>query len=241
MRTISRRLFVAGMPVALAGCVSAEVEPARVRTRVPAAVPQSAAIDPGFLNMYGPVSTERFPVPAVNLTGINPVYLRREVAYNGPEKPGTVVVDPGNKFLFLVMENGRAMRYGVGVGREGFGWAGAAIVKSKQEWPDWYPPKEMIARQPEIREVVQKLQGGLGVPGGPGNPLGARAHYLFEGDKDTLFRIHGTNEPRSIGTSVSSGCIRMINQDVIDLYGRVPVGAAVVVLPAGRGRPLLAG
>ena len=129
--------------------------------------------------------------------------------------------------------DGRAIRYGVGVGKQGFGWSGDATINSKQEWPDWYPPKEMIARQPDLRGKLVELQSGLGVPGGPRNPLGARAMYLWQGNKDTLYRIHGTNEPWTIGHSVSSGCIRMINQDVIDLYARVPVGTKVKVLPAG--------
>ena len=121
------------------------------------------------------------------------------------------------------------MRYGVGVGREGFVWAGTANIHSKQEWPDWYPPKEMIERQPELKKKMSTLQSGVGMHGGPGNPLGARAMYLWQGNKDTLFRIHGTVEPWTIGKSVSSGCIRMINQDVMDLYQSVEIGAKVIV------------
>jgi lipoprotein-anchoring transpeptidase ErfK/SrfK len=235
MRTISRRFFLAAMPVTLAGCAGG-----LSTTRIPVvgvqAAPQGAGFDPSFLDMYGPIDTEPFPVPEVDLTGINPIYLRRIVSYSGPQQPGTVVIDPNNRFLFLVQERGQAIRYGVGVGREGFGWAGTATIKRKSEWPDWYPPKEMIARQPEIKRVVEDLPGGLGMPGGPDNPLGARAHYLYQGAKDTLYRIHGTIEPHTIGTRVSSGCIRMINQDVIDLYGRVPIGTTVVVLgPHGGG------
>src|SRR4029079_8518600 len=120
--------------------------------------------------------------------------------------------------------------YGVGVGRQGFGWSGVANVRTKQARPDWYPPKEMIQRQPELRRQLSQLRSGIGVAGGPGNPLGARALYLWQGNKDTLYRIHGTNEPWTIGTNVSSGCIRMLNQDVIDLYRRTPVGAKVLVL-----------
>ena len=120
--------------------------------------------------------------------------------------------------------------YGIGVGREGFGWSGSATIQEKREWPDWYPPKEMVQRQPELRKSLTTLQGGLGMPGGPGNPLGARAMYLWQNNKDTLYRIHGTFEPWTVGSNVSSGCIRMINQDVIDLYGRAAVGAKVVVL-----------
>ena len=129
-----------------------------------------------------------------------------------------------------VGEGGRARRYGVGVGKEGFGWSGVADVRSKQEWPDWYPPAEMIKRRPDIKKQLSKLQSGIGMKGGLDNPVGARALYLWQGNKDTLFRIHGTVEPDTIGTSVSSGCIRMINQDAVDLYARVPVGTRVVVL-----------
>ena len=117
---------------------------------------------------------------------------------------------------------------------------GAATIKSKQEWPDWYPPAEMIARQPELQAKMSALQSGLGMPGGPGNPLGARAMYLWQGNKDTLYRVHGTVEPWTIGKRVSSGCIRMINQDAIDLYDRVPLGTQVIVLGERRGRSRLA-
>jgi lipoprotein-anchoring transpeptidase ErfK/SrfK len=183
-----------------------------------------------FAHLYAPVSGERFPIPAVRLSDINPRYLRQVVFYPTHEQPGTIVIDPHNHFLYLVQGGGRALRYGVGVGRQGFGWSGAATIHNKQEWPDWYPPKEMIQRQPELRRQMSELQGGLGMPGGPRNPLGSRAMYLWQGNKDTLYRIHGTVEPWTIGKSVSSGCIRMINQDVMDLYQRTPVGARVVVL-----------
>jgi lipoprotein-anchoring transpeptidase ErfK/SrfK len=136
------------------------------------------------------------------------------------EKPGTVVVDTKSRFLYLVEPNGKAVRYGVAVGDEAYGWSGRATVQRKAEWPDWHPPAEMKARWPHVQYTK----------GGPANPLGARALYLYEGNKDTLYRIHGTNEPLSIGKNASSGCIRMLNQDVIDLYGRVPMGAPVIVL-----------
>jgi len=179
---------------------------------------------------YGPVPGERFPVPAALLSRINPAFLRARVAYASNEKPGTIVVDPGSRYLYFVEEGGRAMRYGVGVGKEGFAWSGTAVIHDKQEWPDWYPPKEMIQRRPDLRPQLSELQSGIGVPGGPSNPLGARAMYLWQGNKDTLYRIHGTNEPWTIGTNVSSGCIRMINQDAIDLYARTPTGTNVIVL-----------
>jgi lipoprotein-anchoring transpeptidase ErfK/SrfK len=173
-----------------------------------------------------------FPVPAVDLSQIDPQFLRQEVSnYPIREAPGTVVIDPRNRFLYLIEDGGRALRYGVGVGREGFGWSGVAMIHDKREWPDWYPPKEMFARQPEIMRAMSQLQSGIGMHGGPGNPLGARAMYLWQGNKDTLYRIHGTIEPWTIGKRVSSGCIRMINQDAMDLYERVAVGTKVVVLP----------
>jgi lipoprotein-anchoring transpeptidase ErfK/SrfK len=183
-----------------------------------------------YARIYSAAIGEPFPVPAVRWTGFNPAFLRQPVNYAGSEAPGTIIIDPRAHQLTLVQEGGRAMRYGVGVGKQGFSWSGVATINSKQEWPDWYPPKEMIARQPALARQVSQLQSGVGVPGGPHNPLGARAMYLWQGNKDTLFRIHGTTEPQSIGKSVSSGCIRMINQDAIDLYRRVPIGARVVVL-----------
>jgi lipoprotein-anchoring transpeptidase ErfK/SrfK len=161
---------------------------------------------------------------------VDPSYQRKAVYYPSTETPGTIVVDVQNRFLYAIEGSGRATRYGIGVGRQGFSWSGIATVHDKQEWPDWYPPKEMIERKPELMRQVSVLQSGYGVAGGPANPLGARALYLWQGNKDTLYRIHGTNEPWTIGTNVSSGCIRMLNQDVIDLYRRTPVGAKVVVV-----------
>ena len=190
--------------------------------------PDNEPID--YAKAYGPIADDVFPVQAFNYKKMNPAYLRQEIAYRGPYEPGTIIVDPRAHQLTLVEENGRARRYGVGVGKQGFSWSGSATVNSKQAWPDWYPPKEMIARSPKLASEVDKLQSGLGVAGGLRNPLGARAMYLWQGNKDTLFRIHGTLEPFSIGKSVSSGCIRMINQDAIDLFSRVNVGSKVVVL-----------
>ncbi len=157
----------------------------------------------------------------VNLELLDPEFRRQLVPYRTSEQPGTLVVDPQNHFLYSVRERGEAIRYGVGVGREGFGWRGQATVGRKAEWPDWRPPKEMRLRQPELPEIM---------PGGPENPLGARALYLFEGNRDTLYRIHGTAEPWTIGTNVSSGCVRLLNEEVADLYLRTPIGTRVVVL-----------
>ncbi|WP_234685478.1 L,D-transpeptidase [Bradyrhizobium monzae] len=147
----------------------------------------------------------------------DPKFEKQLVDYSGKETAGTIVVDSNNKFLYLVEGNGRAMRYGIGVGREGFTWSGVKSITAKREWPDWTPPAEMIARRPDLPRHME---------GGPENPLGARAMYLGS----TLYRIHGSNEPWTIGTNVSSGCIRMRNEDVIDLYGRVNVGTKVVVM-----------
>lgn len=174
---------------------------------------------------YEALEGERFPVPAVNLRRFNPKYMRQEVEYATAEPPGTIIVDSQNYFLYLTLPGGRALRYGIGVGREGFGWNGSAIILHKAEWPKWTPPAEMIARDPQAAVWAN------GMPGGPENPLGARALYLFQNGRDTLYRIHGTIEPRSIGQSMSSGCIRLLNQDIIDLYRRVPMGSRVVVLP----------
>jgi lipoprotein-anchoring transpeptidase ErfK/SrfK len=147
----------------------------------------------------------------------DPKFEKQLVDYHGKERAGTIVVDTPNKFLFLVQENGKAMRYGIGVGRPGFTWSGVKQISAKKEWPAWTPPPEMLARRPDLPRHME---------GGPQNPLGARAMYLGS----SLYRIHGSNEPWTIGTNVSSGCIRMRNEDVIDLYGRVNVGARVIVI-----------
>jgi lipoprotein-anchoring transpeptidase ErfK/SrfK len=157
-----------------------------------------------------------------------PAHLRRQVvSYAGHETPGTIIIDTPNTYLYYVLGGGKAMRYGIGVGREGFTWSGVRTVDRKAEWPDWVPPAEMLERQPYLPRFMA---------GGPGNPLGARAMYLG----GTVYRIHGTNQPSSIGKRVSSGCIRMLNEDVIDLYARVNLGTKVVVLPMTRAPANLA-
>ncbi len=151
-----------------------------------------------------------------------PARLKRQVVnYPTREAPGTIIIDTPNTYLYLVLGGGQAMRYGIGVGREGFTWSGTQTIAKKAEWPDWTPPPEMIARQPYLPRHMA---------GGPGNPLGARAMYLG----GTIYRIHGTNAPGTIGTRVSSGCLRLTNEDVIDLYSRVQVGTKVIVLPMDR-------
>lgn len=242
MSRLTRRTLIVGVSAAAAtavsGCTSTNRNAAIQASALPppqpgpAQAPQSVAdaIEPKYAEIYGEVKGEPFPVPAVKLSQIDPAFLRKNVAYITKEAPGTIVIDPANHYLYHVEEGGRATRYGVGVGREGFVWSGEANINSKQEWPDWYPPKEMLVRRPELNKMMVKLQSGIGMHGGSGNPLGARAMYLWQGKHDTLFRIHGTIEPWTIGQSVSSGCIRMINQDVIHLYDRTPVGTKVVVL-----------
>ncbi|MGE4247803.1 MAG: L,D-transpeptidase [Parvibaculaceae bacterium] len=171
-------------------------------------------------------TVDPFPIPQVNLKKIPREFHRQTVEYMGHEWPGTIVVDTKNRFLFKILPGQQAIRYGVGVGREGFSWSGDAEVGAKQMWPTWNPPKEMVARDPNAAKWAN------GQPGGPDNPLGARALYLYQGGRDTLFRIHGTNAPKSIGKAMSSGCIRMLNQDVVELYRMTPIGTRVTVLPA---------
>ncbi len=155
-------------------------------------------------------------------------FKRQIVDYRTAEAPGTIVIDTPNTYLYLVLGNGRALRYGIGVGREGFTWSGIQNITKKAEWPDWTPPPEMIERQPYLPRFMA---------GGPGNPLGARAMYLG----GSVYRIHGTNDPTTIGHRVSSGCIRLTNEDVTDLYGRVNVGSKVVVLPMAQRSASVAG
>jgi lipoprotein-anchoring transpeptidase ErfK/SrfK len=171
-----------------------------------------------------PESPIDHPIQPANLRKVPKEFHRKIVGYNGPEWPGTIIVDPQNRHLYFIIERGKAIRYGVGVGRAGFEWQGRAIIGMKRRWPRWIPPMEMVARDKNARKWVN------GQPGGPGNPLGARALYLYSDGVDTLYRIHGTNDPSSIGKAMSSGCIRMLDEDVADLYRRVLVGSKVVVL-----------
>jgi lipoprotein-anchoring transpeptidase ErfK/SrfK len=179
---------------------------------------QSAGVSPLNASVgYAPrASTPTGPADAPDYQ-IDPKFLKQQVAYSGGEAPGTIIIDTSNKFLYLVEDGGKALRYGIGVGRPGFLWSGVKAVTAKREWPDWYPPPEMLQRQPSLPRFM---------PGGIENPLGARALYLGS----SLYRIHGSNEPWTIGTNVSSGCIRMRNEDVTDLYERVKIGTKVMVL-----------
>jgi len=167
---------------------------------------------------------EEYPISRGDIQKVPKKYRRKAVRFNAAYDPGTIVIDTRQKFLYLVQPGGRAIRYGIGVGRQGFSWSGTAVIRRKAKWPTWTPPAAMVERD----EFAAQWAGGM--PGGPRNPLGARALYLFQGNVDTLYRIHGTFVPSSIGKAVSSGCIRMINADVADLYERVPIGTQVAVL-----------
>jgi len=167
-----------------------------------------------------------YPIEPVDPSLIEPRFRRQMVQFDGFVKPGTIIVDPAAHFLYQVRGQRQAVRYGVGVGRDGFAWSGKAEIRMKRRWPRWVPPKEMVSRDARARKWAN------GQPGGPGNPLGARALYLYANGKDTLYRIHGTIEPESIGKSVSSGCVRMLNEDVAELFEQVAIGTQVIVRPA---------
>lgn len=177
--------------------------------------------------LYPPIESEPFPIPALMPGDIDPALVRRIVPYEA-RLEGVIVVDTSERFLYLTLGDGRALRYGIGVGREGFDWSGQAVVGRKAAWPRWTPTQAMIAREPRYQEWANGMEGG------PENPLGARALYLHQGGRDTLYRLHGTNEPWSIGQAVSSGCVRLLNHDIIDLYERTPIGAQVIVSPSDR-------
>ena len=199
--TLSRRSVIAGLPLLVAGCSGS------------GRFGSSTMQDGGFT------------VPEINLTNVDPSLLRQEVAWRGNERPGSIVVVVPQRRLYLVQGNGRALSYAVGVGRaEALNFRGSAVIGRKEQWPRWTPTAHMIAAMPRYRPYA----GGM--DGGPDNPLGARALYLYRDGHDTYFRLHGTNEPQSVGHAVSSGCIRLLNQDVIDLYNRVPVGTHVKVV-----------
>jgi lipoprotein-anchoring transpeptidase ErfK/SrfK len=205
------------------------VEPGvRTQFRLPrgyVVVPDGYVVQGQRLVPFGNRGTRQYQqvrAPAVApQRSFNPAFLPAVVDFETRHAPGTIVINPDTRYLYLVMEGGKARRYGIGVGRDGFGWSGEVRVGRKAEWPTWTPPAEMRKRQPDLP---------IQMAGGPDNPLGARALYLHQGGKDTLFRIHGSNEPWTIGHAVSSGCFRMRNEDVVDLYQRVKVGTRVVVL-----------
>lgn len=219
----SKTLRAAGL-IALglvAGCSTTRPAPQSLAYQQPKPQP-----DPRIARMYGAEEDQGWRIPAVDPQKMERRNIRQVVDYQTDQPPGTLVVDPHARFLYLVMENGKAMRYGVGVGKAGLEFTGTGTIARKAAWPHWTPTPDMIKREPD------KYGGELrdGMEGGIDNPLGARALYLFKDGRDTLFRIHGTNQEWSIGKAVSSGCIRMLNQDVIDLNRRVPTGSKIVVV-----------
>lgn len=223
---LSRRgFFLGASAIALTGCVSsgealrptANVTPAKVKPVTPP--------------MYYAVWDEGYQVPEVDVSKVPEKYWRTEVDYQTDEAPGTVIVDTPNKYLYHVMPGGRAMRYGIGVGRDGYSWSGRAKIAYKRKWPRWTPPDEMVARNPSLEPYSIK-NGGMGP--GLDNPLGSRAHYIHKDGRDTIYRIHGSPEFWTIGKAVSSGCIRMLNQDVMHLYDNVRDGSSIVVIPDPR-------
>jgi lipoprotein-anchoring transpeptidase ErfK/SrfK len=221
---VDRRSLLAGIAVLLGGCATQR------GTLIGAAFYPLG--NPELATAYGPMLDHGHEIPALDLTRIDPSLLRQQVAFAGPYRPGTIVVNIAERRLYYVQPGAVAMRYAVGVGREeALNFRGSAVIGRKAEWPHWSPTGDMIRRMPIYAHYVN------GLPGGIDNPLGARALYLYRDNRDTDFRLHGTNEPDTIGTKVSSGCIRLFNQDIIDLYNRVPVGAPVMVLQ--EAQPLL--
>ncbi|GGE53761.1 L,D-transpeptidase [Agaricicola taiwanensis] len=206
------------LTLSMAGCAAVPPPPRRPDEVPPTSIPDHARL------MYRAMPEERFPIPAVDLTKLEPRFYRQVVDYPTSEKPGTVIVDPAQRHLYHVQDGGTAMRYGVGIGKAGFEWSGRAHIAYGREWPVWTPPESMIARQPELARWRQ------GQPPGIDNALGARAFYVHEGNRDTLYRLHGTSHPETIGKAVSSGCVRLLNQDIVDLYQRVRFGSPLVVL-----------
>ncbi|WP_243370843.1 L,D-transpeptidase family protein [Microvirga solisilvae] len=210
---LSRRSFLAGSAASigalgLAGCVSDGMSAAEAS------------------RVYGPVPNEKFPIPAIDVSKVDPKYYRRTVRYETKEAPGTIIVDPGNYYVYRIEEDGNATRYGANVGRDGFRWSGEAYVGRKGEWATWTPPREMIKRQPE----AAKWAGGM--PGGLDNPLGARTLYLYRNGAYTLYTIYASLDAESIGNGITSGCVGLLTQDMMHLYDRTPVKTKVIVLPA---------
>jgi lipoprotein-anchoring transpeptidase ErfK/SrfK len=209
---LSRRAVLAGLPLFTAACATGT----RGFDRWTPITPDDAR--------YGSIVDGAITIPALDLSATEASLLRQDVAWRGPERPGSIVIAIAERRLYLITGGGRALRYAVGVGRaEALNFQGSAVIGRKEQWPRWTPTASMINQIPRYAAYV----GGL--PGGLDNPLGARALYLYRGNQDTYFRVHGTNEPASIGTAASSGCIRLFNQDIIDLYNRVPMGTSVTV------------
>ena len=176
--------------------------------------------------IYGAMPDEKFPIPAADVSKVDPKYFRQTLRYESKEAVGTIIVDPANFYVYRIEEDGAATRYGANVGRDGFRWSGDAYVGRKSEWATWTPPKEMIKRQPEAAKYAR------GMPGGLENPLGARTLHLYQNGAYTLYTIYATSDPETIGSGITSGCVGLLSQDMIHLYSRTPVKTKVVVLPA---------
>lgn len=234
---LTRRSFtfpaLSAAAAGLAGCGSRSIValPEIGTSPAPRGLATRTLSRPNYAEIYADYPGEKFPIAAIDYQRIDGRYLRQTVAFPRDDKPGSIVVDPAGYHLYFVESPRVATRYGVGVGREGFGWSGAARINMKRDWADWVPPPEMVERDPAIRSQLEMTPRGLGVRGGSKSPLGARTLYLFGEGRDLGYRIHGTFEPYTVGTNVSSGCIRMINQDIAHLYARVSLGTPVTVLP----------
>lgn len=229
VRMVGRRGFMLGgsalAALGLAGCATTEAPHAMAASVKPSATSKTRYIVPSdVLEMYAALPDEKFPIPAARVDLVDPRYWRQMVDNPTGHGAGIVVVDTPNRFLYWTMPDGKAMRYGVGIGRDGFAWGGDGYIAYKREWPTWTPPAEMIERQPEVAQYAHGMAPGLD------NPLGPRALYIFQNRRDTLYRLHGNMDARSIGQAVSSGCVRLLFQDVIDVYQRVPSGSKIVVI-----------
>ncbi|TWF57075.1 L,D-transpeptidase [Neorhizobium alkalisoli] len=183
--------------------------------------------NPVHRTMYAMIRDDGHTLPAIPYSRIDQRFLRQDVDYQTTEAPGTIVVDTRSHYLYLVQTGGKAIRYGVGLGKAGFAWSGRGVIQRKAKWPRWTPPDEMVDRQPDLRPFSAAAGGATP---GLNNPLGARALYIFQNGRDTLYRVHGTPDWQSVGKATSSGCVRMLNQDVIDLFDRVPSGTPIVVI-----------
>jgi lipoprotein-anchoring transpeptidase ErfK/SrfK len=230
MRSLISTLRLAGLPVVMSLGLAACVAPVATTPADPIAAKRTANLVPAEMAYVARMDGD-IAVPAIPLEKLPEAYRRQEVAYETDRPAGSIIIHPGQKFLYFVTGPNKAIRYGISVGKDGFEWAGEAVVSQTKNWPTWTPPKEMIERSPKLEKWKD------GQPGGPTNPLGARAIYLLSGGRDYGYRIHGTPDWWSIGKNASSGCIRMIQQDVIDLNTRVHPGATVLVLNSDGSMP----